>query len=54
MNEDEVKKRIEKLDILYIELEILDNKLISREISTEEFFIKHYKLKEKIEILFLV
>jgi hypothetical protein len=52
MSRDEVLERIDKLDVLYRELDVLDNKLASKEIDEMDFIIKEVKIKKEIDKLF--
>lgn len=52
MSRDEVLERIEKLDVLYKELDILDNRLDSKQIDEIEFIIDELKIKKEIDKIF--
>lgn len=52
MSRDEVLERIEKLDVLYKELDILDTRLDSKQIDEIEFIIDELKIKKEIDKIF--
>ena len=52
MSRDEVLKRMNKLDVLYKELDILDEKLASKQIDEMEFIVEEVKIKKEIDKLF--
>lgn len=52
MSRDEVLKRMNKLDVLYKELDVLDSKLELKEIDEMEFIIEEMKIKKEIDKLF--
>jgi hypothetical protein len=52
MSKDEVLKRINKLDVLYKELDILDCKLASKEIKEIDFLSEELNIKQKIDKIF--
>lgn len=52
MSRDEVLERIEKLDVLYKELDILDIRLDSKQIDEIEFIIDELKIKKEIDKIF--
>lgn len=52
MSRDEVLDRINKLDVLYRELDILDEKLQSKSIEEIDFLIEETEIKKKIDKLF--
>lgn len=54
MSKDEVLDRIDKLDVLYKELDILDCKLVSKQIKEIEFLSEEITLKKEIDKLFEV
>ena len=52
MSRDEVLKRIDKLDVLYKELDVLDSKLASKQIDEMEFIVEEVKIKKEIDKIF--
>lgn len=54
MSRDEVLKRIDKLDVLYKELDVLDSKLSSKQIDEMEFIVEEVKIKKEIDKIFEV
>ena len=54
MSRDEVLKRIDKLDVLYKELDVLDSKLSSKQIDEMEFIVEEIKIKKEIDKIFEV
>ena len=54
MSRDEVLKRIDKLDVLYGELDVLDSKLASKQIDEMEFIVEEVKIKKVIDKIFEV
>jgi len=52
MSRDEILKRIDKLDVLYKELDVLDERLASKEIDEMEFIVEEVKIKKEIDKLF--
>jgi len=54
MSRDEILKRIDKLDVLYKELDILDEKFKSKSIQEIDFLIEEHKIKKQIDKLFKI
>ena len=52
MNREEVLSRINQLDVLYKELDVLDEKLQSKSIQEIDFLIEEVEIKKKIDKLF--
>ena len=52
MSKDEVLKRIDKLDVLYKELDVLDGKFASKQIEEIDFLIEENEIKKQIDKLF--
>lgn len=52
MSKDEVLKRINQLDALYKELDILDEKLKNKKINQINHFVQELEIQEKINKLF--
>jgi hypothetical protein len=54
MNREDVLDRIDKLDVLYKELDVLDEKLQLKSIQEIEYLIDEIEIKKKIDKLFKV
>ena len=52
MSREDVLDRINKLDVLYKELDVLDEKLQSKSIEEIDFLIEETEIKKKIDKLF--
>jgi hypothetical protein len=52
MDREEVLDRINKLDVLYKKLDVLDEKLKLHSIEEVEFVIEEVKIKKQIDKLF--
>lgn len=54
MSREEVLQRMRKLDVLYKELDILDEQYKSGKIVEIDYLIKEEELKKQIDVLFEV
>jgi hypothetical protein len=54
MSREDVLDRIDKLDVLYKELDVLDEKLQLKSIQEIEYLIDEIEIKKKIDKLFKV
>jgi hypothetical protein len=54
MNREDVLDRIDKLDVLYKELDILDEKFKSKSIQEIDFLIEEHEIKKQIDKLFKI
>jgi len=54
MSREDVLDRIDKLDVLYKELDVLDEKLKLKSIQEIEYLIEEVEIKKKIDKLFEV
>lgn len=54
MSKEEVLQRMRKLDVLYKELDILDEQYKSGKIVEIDYLIKEEELKKQIDVLFEV
>jgi hypothetical protein len=52
MSREDVLDRIDKLDVLYKELDVLDEKLQLKSIQEIDFLIEEIEIKKKIDKLF--